>query len=648
MTSNAPDAVRCSHGPINLGKMIGRGGEGAVYELPASRDRVAKIYHQPVSPEKAAKIEAMAALKNERLLSLAAWPLDLLRSSRGAPIGLLMPRVDGHKDIHTLYSPRSRKAEFPNADWRFLIRAASNTARAFAAIHETGCVIGDVNHGGICVSDKATVRLIDCDSFQVTAGTRRFLCEVGVPTFTPPELQGKPFRGVVRSPNHDNFGLAIIVFHLLYMGRHPFAGRFPGRGDMSIEQAIAQFRFAYGADRATFQMEPPPNVPPIAIASQPVTLLLERAFSRAGAHDDGRPAAVEWISALDGLERHLKSCHVNASHHYIAGLDHCPWCRLEAATGAVLFSFFIKNAASAAGVADIASLWARIVAIPNPGPPPLLSDWSRIAASNVAVAHGQKKKVRNFIRYCGFIALLIVLIIAAPAGFMLWIFVGYAGWNAIGKSASSDVEDSKYRDALRSAEDRFKSIKARWDQDATDQRFGTHLRQLEHERDQLRELPNVRRRRYQELENARERDQRRRYLEQIEIESATIPSVGSSRKAMLASYNIETAWDINETHIMRVPGFGPALTGELLKWRRGVEAKFRFDPTKGIDPRDIAALDREITDTKRKLEHNISNGPQALTQIRDHILAQRTALKSVLDEAGKALAQAKADLKAAS
>ena len=106
--------------------------------------------------------------------------------------------------------------------------------------------------------------------------------------------------------------------------------------------------------------------------------------------------------------------------------------------------------------------------------------------------------------------------------------------------------------------------------------------------------------------------------------------------------------------IMRAAGIiffayiGPALTGELLKWRRGVEAKFRFDPSKGVDPRDIAALDREIADTKRKLEHNISNGPQALTQIRDHILAQRTALKPLVDEAGKALAQAKVDLNAAS
>jgi len=95
------------------------------------------------------------------------------------------------------------------------------------------------------------------------------------------------------------------------------------------------------------------------------------------------------------------------------------------------------------------------------------------------------------------------------------------------------------------------------------------------------------------------------------------------------------------------PDAGPSLTRELLSWRRTVEAKFRFDPTKGVDPRDIAALDREITDMKQKLEHSISNGPQTLTQIRDHILSQRTVLKPLVDEAGKALARASANLKAA-
>ena len=271
------------------------------------------------------------------------------------------------------------KAEFPAADWRFLIRSAANTARAFAAIHDTGCVIGDVNHGGVCVSDRATVRLIDCDSFQVAVAGRRFLCEVGVPTFTPPELQGRPFRGVVQTPNHDNFGLAILIFHLLFMGRHPFAGRFLGQGDMSIEKAIAEFRFAYGAARGAFQMEPPPNTPSMGIASHGVASLLERAFSPNGTREGARPEAKEWISSLDALERQLKTCHVNPSHIYADGLDHCPWCRLEAATGAFLFSFVVRSAPSI-GV-DMGAVWTRIAAVARPGSAPPLPDWSTVSPS---------------------------------------------------------------------------------------------------------------------------------------------------------------------------------------------------------------------------------------------------------------------------
>jgi hypothetical protein len=51
----------------------------------------------------------------------------------------------------------------------------------------------------------------------VIANGKRFACEVGVETFTPPELQGKNLREVVRTANHDNFGLAIMVFLLLFI-----------------------------------------------------------------------------------------------------------------------------------------------------------------------------------------------------------------------------------------------------------------------------------------------------------------------------------------------------------------------------------------------------------------------------------------------
>ena len=417
---------------------------------PATASRVAKIHHHP-KPELGPKVAAMMPLKSDKLLTLAAWPLDVAFSTKGDCVGLILPRVSGHKDIHNLYSPRSRKTEFPSADWRFLVRAAANTARAFAAIHDVGCVIGDVNHGGVLVSDKATVRLIDCESFQFASGGKNYLCEVGVPTFTPPELQGKPFRGVVRTPNHDNFGLAILIFHLLYMGRHPFAGRFLGRGDMSLEQAITEFRFAYGAQRAAFQMEAPPNVPALSIASQSVAQLFERAMAPTSTQPGARPTSREWISALETLEKQIKPCHVNPSHHYFNGLDHCPWCHLEAATGAILFNFIIKTGPHVA-VGDVAAVWAKVIAIPSPGTAPNIEQWNNIAASPEAKANGRSRRTKAFFGHGGIIAAILFLLAAAPQAIVFIAIGAFFIWPAITKWAASKEAVEKFRDVEKAAE----------------------------------------------------------------------------------------------------------------------------------------------------------------------------------------------------
>jgi DNA-binding helix-hairpin-helix protein with protein kinase domain len=54
-----------------------------------------------------------------------------------------------------------------------------------------------------------------------------------------------------------------MIFLLLFMGRHPFSGRFLGKGDMPIAKAISELRFAYSAMRADVQMDRPPNTPPL-------------------------------------------------------------------------------------------------------------------------------------------------------------------------------------------------------------------------------------------------------------------------------------------------------------------------------------------------------------------------------------------------
>ncbi|MFX9050393.1 hypothetical protein ABTN54_20170, partial [Acinetobacter baumannii] len=74
-------------------------------------------------------------------------------------LGFLMRLVSGYRPIHELYGPKSRKAHFPKADYRFLVRAALNVSNAVVKVHQSGCVIGDFNHSGVLVSNEATVSL---------------------------------------------------------------------------------------------------------------------------------------------------------------------------------------------------------------------------------------------------------------------------------------------------------------------------------------------------------------------------------------------------------------------------------------------------------------------------------------------------------
>src|SRR5690349_15664048 len=314
--------------PVLLGAELGRGGEGKVFEASGQNGIVAKIYHKPPSPERSAKLAAMVRQRSEGLLKISSWPVGLLHDSPGGPVsGLLMPKITAYQQIHTLYGPKSRLAEFPHATWKFLIHAAANVARALAVIHEHGHVVGDINHGNILVSEQATVRLIDCDSFQITDGNRIYRCEVGVPTHTPPELHGLHLGDVSRTPNHDAFGLAVVIFQLLFMARHPFSGMYLGRGEMPIEKAIQELRFAYGSQAAARQMRPPPHTLSLTAVSPPLARLFERAFSPEGVRDGGRPKAREWVTALEGLQ--LRTCARSTAHQYVSTLPACPWCEIE-------------------------------------------------------------------------------------------------------------------------------------------------------------------------------------------------------------------------------------------------------------------------------------------------------------------------------
>ncbi len=113
----------------------------------------------------------------------------------------------------------------------------------------------------------------------------------------------------------------------------------------------------------------------------------------------------------------------------------------------------------------------------------------------------------------------------------------------------------------------------------------------------------------------------------------------------LQSYGIETAADVSENAVLAIPGFGPAMASKLKAWRWSVERRFVFDPKKGVDPGDIADVNRKSEARRLQLERELREGPHALRQISQQIIAKREAVRPTLEYALTAVAQAEADLK---
>ena len=638
---------------LEPGKLLGRGGEGAVHEIDGRPGFVAKVYHQPVSPDKALKLESMARQAHPGLLEIAAWPVDVLRVSPDGPVqGFVMPRVNGYHEIHSLYGPSHRKRTFPHADWSFLVHATRNLASAFETIHARGNVIGDVNPGNVVVSAQALVKMIDCDSFQIDTGSRLFLCEVGVPQFTAPELQGRPFHGLQRTPNHDVFGLALLCFHLLFMGRHPFAGRYRGKGDMPIERAIKEYRFAFGRQAADRLMEPPPHTLPFEALPQPVATLFERAFG-VSTPSTPRPTAREWLNALEKLNRELRACGRNTLHKYPPTAAACPWCALEKSSGTVFFAapHPIAPARPVAGSRDFhfETVWNRILAVappkteamPRPGPQaptvptPLPAPLKRIQGLNL-------------LKTAAIVGIASITTLNWPYLIWLWLPLAFVAWSLV-RDTAVRREHQRRRLALVAARRELTDLRAAWQQRGTDRAFMRKLHELHVLRDRYHNLSADFQRDLQHLETNQRQQQLQAYLEGYFIDTAQIPGIYATDRMALASYGVETAADVTADALETVPGFGQhrgrQRAAALLDWRQSLEQRFHYTPPRGPDPAAIATLQQQYAHQRSQLEKELLAGPEELTKIKAELTKQRAQLNIALIRQAMQEAQAQADLR---
>ncbi|CAK0773827.1 Protein kinase domain-containing protein [Gammaproteobacteria bacterium] len=578
---------------VSLGKKLGTGGEGVVYDAPVyGPDFVAKVYHHPLSPNRQAKLLAMVEGGNESLRKVAAWPVDTIYATpRGAVCGFVMPKVIGYEPVHHLYGPGHRKQQFPNADWAFLVNTARNVAAAFDVIHSHHHVIGDVNQNNVVVARSSVVKLIDCDSFQVTTATKHYLCEVGVGHFTPPELQGHSFHGVHRTRNHDNFGLAVLVFHLLLMGRHPYSGVYSGTGEMPVEKAIQEFRFAFGSNAAAKKMAPPPNSVTLNILPPAIAWLFERAFAEENTHHKNRPTAREWLSALDALKGQLQTCNRVASHQYFDVLDACPWCLLEQQARI----FFFNSPVDAGSVGfdfepskfDLARVWDEINAIPSPGAAPLVNP-AALRVHPTPLPDELNSSFRIF------------------------------------KASRYRRERKRREAALENARSVFASRLAKWKEEAGDEVFNKKFRELFHfhlEYEQLLRIFEIEREQFRIQTQGRPLVRLLRIIFRRKSQKAAVVSVGISRVT-----DQKTAKKNQKT---------------------GAKKKGRgfFGQAKDEVSEDTTAFVQRFIHQRDQLEVALGGGAAQLRQLHEQIIFTRQAMYTPLMDAAQVLAQAEADLR---
>lgn len=607
------EVLQDDHGrALGLGEKLGQGGEGIVYRLAHDPNFAAKIYLKQMPSDRMRKIQLLASMPVSHLDQFLARPRSLIWDGRRKPRGLIMPIVDRGEDIHKLYTPGSRKLTFPSATWKFLVHVGLNMARAFAAVHQHGLVVGDVNASSVFVLSDGTVRLIDVDSFQVPSpGTSPLLCTVAVPMFLAPELHGATLDKTVRTPDHDCFGLAVMLFQLLMLGRHPYSGRFLGSGDMPLERAVAEDRFAYGARSDLVQMAKPPNALGLELVSPELCAMFEAAFAPR-AQRGARPTAAQWIDALTRLQSSLVQCGRSSSHQYLKDLSNCPWCRFEQDVGVALFGVTAAPATrtGAPGVDRLAGEYKRLsdvlAGLSAPAPPPLPTVRAPLAPDPKAILarripwHGWVAAGSGLALTVAGAALLAVgglLLILLGAVIALWGPGSRASlrhqWVSAYRKARVDLDRATYEYRSTSAYPKLRSAKA--EAQALQKSWNS--------------IPDWRRQQVQRLEAQKRALQLQRHLESKLIDTARIKGIGPSRVATLSSFGVDTAKDVTPRRLEGVPSIGPVLIQRLVDWRQSCEASFRYQPNQPLPVAALAALDREAaakrSDVVDKFRHAV-------------------------------------------
>lgn len=596
---------------LALGEEIGRGGEGVVLALADFPLLCVKIYSKLPDQDRVDKLAAMveAFARDPTLTEWCAWPRELLRNEHGQVCGFVMDRLHDLAPVHELYDPEERKRRFPLLTWQDLVQAAAFCAAMFAALHQHDVVVGDVNERNVLVRPDGRLHLVDCDSFQIRVGGRVFRTGVGVPDYTPPELQGGQFGALVRTVNHDRFGLAVLCFKLVFMGRHPFAGGASGE----IGPAIAAHDYAYPGLALRLR-----HLLPVAAVPDDLQALFADAFLEQG--DDHRPEAERFTDALLDMAEGLRPCPVEPMHRIAASSRQCPWCQIESVLAYHWFEPPEPEAWVSGFSPQLAELealrkeMATISAPPKPEwweDPPALQGALRLAER--VCAAGPRHDVKAwYVRALGGLATLAgVASLAAepgparwlaPAGIGVWLGGWWWGRKQVKPWQTALHELRTQADAVRHASDDWRG--EAWRRGEADRKL---LAQFEADATRYAALEDDRKRALAKMMADVPDQQVLPRLQKITLEHASLPPfVDHERRSSLRIRGLHAASDVVRERLMTVPGLSNAHVEALVRWRQALEVQLGGQRRPPPSDDALSALDRRMEQERQRLAASLT------------------------------------------
>lgn len=605
---------------FNLGERLASGGQGVVWRLAGFNDHLVKIYHNQLSIRETDK-QRFLRTKAEKLKKVAALPISLAFSDslRTKHIGIFLPYIGG-SEVFELYGTRSRLEHFPRAGFKFLVQAAYNLAAAFEDLHAQGIVVGDVNERNIKVLPDATVRFIDTDSFQIRNGTEVYTSDVGTPIWTAPELHGINLTGFERTQNHDLFGLAQMIFLILFAGRHPFSGVPKTKQHLLPEEAIRLHAFAFAPAEMGIPLAPPPGSPRMEMLPNEIRAAFFQAFLKESVHPHARPSASRWRQILDEFGRALITCSRNSAHTYWNKAISCPWCGIIREAGVDIFpASTVQAPITATNPASNDAYILRLttlkphsfsITIPppfinlNPSPLPqspkgLWSDLHQIFSAK----SWKKKWLEPLIESCKSRLLELGTQIASA------------------QAEQQNIINTYNKEYLDRASPLHKIILA-----------------LKNNAGLYTEYQAV-------IKGERQRAALRVYLQRFRLRQYKIPQIGPSRLTTILSFGIETAADIDRGSLTRA-GLPSNAVDELIYWRQMQESHFKFDPNQPLSASEIQDVERRVHDKIKKLKEEAASIEVKLNEASSQAGLKLRVLEAKIQQLNHKREQARVDLQA--